>query len=144
MNSYIKLPQINLYLILISCGIIISSVSLETMIIVKDVDLYNKWLSEINEINSLNPELFNTYVSLNLIQFSLKVITPMALAIHSYFAFFYTRINKLFVFIWTALTVMSLGYTAFEMRFESVFYFISILSYIVLIYGITSITKSID
>lgn len=147
MNTDFKLPKKNLYIILISCAVIISASAIETMIIVKDIDLYNQWIAQIKDINTMDIdsiELLNTYISLNLIQFLTKIIIPMALGIYSYFTFYYSKINRLFIFIWTVLVVGGFAYTFLDFRTASIFYYISILGHMVLIYGIISISSKIE
>ena len=69
MKSYVKLPKNKFYIILIFCSILIFSISLETMIKVKDVGLFKKWMISskeiINETLSYE-EYFNAYLIMNL------------------------------------------------------------------------------
>lgn len=147
MKSYVKLPKNKFYIILIFCSILIFSISLETMIKVKDVGLFKKWMISskeiINETLSYE-EYFNTYLIMNLSMLFLKSVIPMALSIHSYFSFTYIRINKLFVFIWTVLLLGGLSYNIVELNICSIFFYINIISYIILIINILSLGKVIN
>ena len=68
LKSYVKLPKNKFYIILIF-SILIFSISLETMIKVKDVGLFKKWMISskeiINETLSYE-EYFNAYLIMNL------------------------------------------------------------------------------
>lgn len=147
MNSYTKLPKKQLYSILIFCSIIILSESLTVMIKVKDSNLFKDHLINLGftlESDTLNQEYFSSYVAQNLSYFFFNIIIPVFLSIHSYVAFISIRISKLFVFIWTVLIFGALAYSVIKFEFQSVFYYLSILSYILLIFTVLSLNKVID
>lgn len=147
MNSYIKLPKRQLYLILLFSSLIIFSESLTVMIKVKDINLFKDYLINLGftlESETLYQEHFSSYVAINLSYFFFNIIIPVALSIHSYVAFISIRISKLFVFVWTVLIFGGLAYTVIKFDFQSVFYYLNILCYILLIITILSLNKVID
>lgn len=147
MNSNIKLPQRELYFILIFCAIIIFLNSIEVMMKVKDMDLYEEWMSQIEESNNPNEEdmdYYQLYLTWNLNSFLMKIIIPMALGIYSYFASKFLRINKIYVYTWTILLLASLAFTAIELKFDSIFYYINIICYIILAHTLLSLNKLIN
>ena len=76
MNSNIKLPQRQLYLILIFCSIIIFLNCIEVMIKVKDIGLYEEWMDRIQKTEDLNAEDIDyaqLYLTTNLSHFSSRL-----------------------------------------------------------------------
>lgn len=145
MNSNTKLPQNKFYLILTLCAIIIFLNSIEVMMNVKDIELYDQWVSEIEESSDFdNEDYYDSYVTSNLNYFFIKIIMPMALGIYSYFAFKYTRINKIYVYVWTILLLASFVFALLELEFDSMFYYINMFSYIILIGTLLSLTNIIN
>ena len=139
MLSNVKLPKRKLYLILIFASLQIMSISLDTMIRVKDIYLFEEWLI-VNEIaaNSeyeLN-QFFNSYLIIGLASMFMKVIVPIALSIHSYFAYTRIRINRLFIFIWSVLLLGGLALELISLNFGSIFFYINSIAYIALIFTI--------
>jgi hypothetical protein len=147
MKSYTKLPSKQLYLILILCAIIIFFTSIETMMKVKDVDLYQEWLHTLDYLNSsqiTQDQSFESYLMVNLIFYFFKVIIPIALSVNAYLAYTRIRINYLLIFIWSVLALGGLAYTVVEMSFYSVFYYVSVVSYIILFIVILSLIDVIN
>ncbi|QNO15472.1 hypothetical protein HYG86_12195 [Alkalicella caledoniensis] len=143
MDGYTKLPRKHLYFILVFCAVIIFAVSLETMFRVKDIGLYHNWVENMELMDNpqvLEAEIWNAYLTANLSHYFLTVIIPMIFSIHSYFAFVKVRISGLFVFLWIVLILGGLAYTAVELNFHSVFYYIRIVSYL----GLTITTLSLS
>ena len=147
MLSNVKIPKRKYYLILIFTSAIIMSISLETMFRVKDIVLFEEWI-QINNI-SVNSDyelsqIFNSYLILGLGTMFMKIIIPMALSIHSYFAYTRIRINRLFIFIWSVLLVGGLAYELIGFNLGSIFSYLNIIVYIVLIITILSLNSVID
>ena len=138
MNTNTKLPTKKLYLILLSCALIIFISSLETMIKVKDTMLFNDWV-ESNQLIGNNALLLNDYISINLSIFFSKIIIPVIFAIYTYYAYIKIRINQLYVFIWTVLNIGGLAYTVVELRLDSIFYYFNILGYVIMLLTLLSL-----
>lgn len=138
MNTNTKLPTKKLYLILLSCALIIFISSLETMIKVKDTMLFNDWV-ESNQLIGDNALLLNDYISINLSIFFSKIIIPVIFAIYTYYAYIKIRINQLYVFIWTVLNLGGLAYTVVELRLDSIFYYFNILGYVIMLLTLLSL-----
>lgn len=147
MNSYTILPKKQLYIILIFCAIIIFSTSIETLIKVKDLDLYENWMQNLN--NGSNSQIwyetsFDDYIMANLIYLFFKIAIPMFFSFNSYLAYIRTRINYLFIFIWSTLIIGGILYTFVELSYYSVFYYINIIGYIILFITLLSLINVID
>lgn len=138
MNTNTKLPTKKLYLILLSCALIIFISSLETMIKVKDTMLFNDWV-ESNQLIGDNALLLNDYISINLSIFFSKIIIPVIFAIYTYYAYIKIRINQLYVFIWTVLNLGGLAYTVVELRLDSIFCYFNILGYVIMLLTLLSL-----
>ena len=147
MLSNIKMPKSKFNIILIFTSMIIFSISMEAMIRVKDISLFQNWIEAkdilINNEIELE-EAFNSYLVLILISMFIKIVVPMALSIHSYFAYTRIRINKLFIFIWIVLLLGGLAYELVGLNIGSIFFYINIIIYIVLIITIFSLNSVID
>lgn len=142
MNTNTKLPLKKFYLILISCSVIIFAASLDVMFRVKDIQLFDSWLTQ-NEITGNRADLFSNYVSLNLSVFVSKIIVPVSFAIYTYFAYVKIRINQLYVFMWMVLNLGGLAYTIIEFNFASPMYYFMILSYAVCIMTLVTLVDDI-
>lgn len=147
MLSNVKIPKKKYYIILILTSIIILSISLESLIRVKDLSLFNDWVTS-NEISISSDyeyrDAFNSYLVLVLITMFVKIVIPVALSIHSYFAYTRIGINKLFVFIWSVLLLGGLAYEIIGFNLSSIFFYISIIIYLALIITIFSLYSVID
>lgn len=112
----------------------------------KDINLYNIWFNNaIKEGLIINyDESFGVYVSTSLSDFFQKLAVPMALGVHTYFAYTKIRISKLFVFIWTVFLLGSAAYIAVEVNFNSIFYYIDIFVYVVVVITVLSLLDVID
>lgn len=147
MLSNEKMHKSKFYLILIFTSLIILSISIESLIRVKDISIFESWVKTNNISLTSDYELdqaFNSYISFILTTMFLKLTIPMALSIHSYFAYTRIRINKLFVFIWTVLLLGGLAYEIVGFNIVSVFFYINIITYIILIITINSLSSDID
>ncbi len=142
MNTNTKLPTKKLYLILLSCALIIFITSLETMLRVKDSTLFDSWLSS-NQLVGDKAQFLNDYISINLSIFFSKIMIPVIFAIYTYYAYIKIRINQLYVFIWTVLNLGGLAYTVIELRLDSIFYYINILGYIIMLLTLLSLVDII-
>lgn len=144
MDAVTKLPKKHMYIILFGVSILILSLSLDTMMKVKDLALYDAWYNEmIMEDMSYN-DAFSVYVTGNIAVYFLRVIVPMALGIHTYFAYSKIRINKLFVFIWTVLLVGNTAYMYVSKEFDSIFYWMNIGLHGLLTITVLSLTDVIN
>lgn len=148
MKGYTKLPKKQLYFILVSCAVIIFAASLETMMRVKDLTLFNQWYSDISmyyeELQYTQDQMFNAYVTANLSYFFLTIIVPVIYGIHAYYAYIKLRISGIFIFLWVILSVGALAYTVIEYNFNSLFYYVRIISYLVLIITTLSLTSAVN
>jgi len=146
LNTSVKLPKKQFYILIAALGVVIFALSIEVMIRAKDILLYDEWYREAVAVGLLAgyEESFGVYLSLNLSDFFFKAIVPMMMGVYSYFAYVKIRVNKLFVFIWTVLLVGAAAYVAVGRNFSSVFYYIILAFYIVSVITVLSLIKVID
>jgi hypothetical protein len=112
------------------------------MITVKDAGLFREWI-EINQLQGIESELMSTYVSINLSLFFSKIAIPITFAIYSYYAYTKIKINQLFVFMWTVLNLGGMAYTIVELKLDSLFYYVIIFAYIVVLLTLVSLIDDI-
>lgn len=137
MRESIEMPKGTFYTIATICTIIIMLTSLEMLIKAKDTGLFNMWLSNENLSEDLltqtTNQLYSTYLNVCVATFFVRVITPMAVEIHSYFTFTRLRVNKLFVMIWSVIIVGAFVLTVLTEQFYSIFFIGSGIGYLALI-----------
>ncbi|MCH4889205.1 hypothetical protein EZV73_16535 [Acidaminobacter sp. JC074] len=142
MHSGTKLPKKHMYIILISLSVMILSMSIETMMRVKDITLFDLWYQGQSDLS--REAGYNIYVTGSLSYFFQRVIVPMALGIHTYFAYTKIRVNKLFVFMWTVLLGGGLAYNLIAFQLGSLFYYINNILFIILIVTVLSLIGVIN
>lgn len=142
MNFNTPLPIKKLYIILITCSVIIFASSLDVMVTVKDISKFKEWL-QINQLVGEQSDLLGSFVALNLSLFFFKIIIPVTFALYSYCAYLKLKINALFVFMWTVLNIGGLAYIAVELRLDSVLYYIIIFAYVINILTTISLAEDI-
>ena len=146
LNTNVKLPKKQFYILIVALGVVLFALSAEVMIRAKDILLYDEWYKEAaaGGLSAGHEEAFGVYLSLNLSDVFFKAIVPMLLGVYSYFAYVEIRINKLFVFIWTVLLVGAAAYVAVGRNFNSIFYYIILTFYIISVITVLSLIKVID
>lgn len=132
MFTQAKMPLKQLYIILIACALIIFLSSIDVLMRVKDITLFEAWINEQALIGEPSI-LLNQYVGLHLSLFFMKIIVPVSFAIYSYVAYVKIKINQLYVLIWTILNIGGLAYTAFDRQHTNILYYVIIFCYILLV-----------
>lgn len=146
MDGYTKLPKKNLMMILISSAVIIMMCSFEVMFVTKDAAIYREWIKSIEYqmTGASDIEMFNAFISVNLSRYFIKIIVPVMVSVHSYYAYVKLRINKLFVFVWTVLVLGEVAYLLNAINLQSVIFYISLFSYLFLTFSILSLNTVIN
>lgn len=141
-----KLPKKQANMLLITTVLLMLSITLDTLMRAKDMAIFDLWFSQLlNEgIQATREEAFSLYVTSTLSRYFFFILVPMAFGIHTFFAYMKFRINKLFIFIWTVLMAGGLAYTVFEKAFTSIFYYINIGLYIVVILTILTLVEVVS
>lgn len=137
------MPLNKLYILLISCALVIATASLEVMFRVKDLSLFNQWIAD-NNITGDSSVILSQYISVCLSAFITKIIIPVTFGIYTYFAYIKIRINQLYVFMWTVLNLGGLAYTVVEWQLGSIFFYITILGYAVMLLTLLSLIDQIQ
>lgn len=142
MHSQAKLPLKQLYIILIACSLIILLSSIDVLMRVKDVTLFENWVKA-QALEGDSSLYLNQYVGLNLSLFFMKIIIPVSFAIYSYAAYVKIKINQLYVLIWSILNIGGLAYTAFDRQFPNILYYVIIICYVFLVLTLLSLVDVI-
>lgn len=137
MRESIEMPKNIFYLIVGICLAIIMLTSIDILLRAKDTELFNMWLSSTNFsqefLMKTTEELFSEYLQMNISIFIVRVITPMAVAIHAYFTFTKLRVNKLYVVLWSLVSIGTFLLTSLGEQFYSIFFIMSGICYLILI-----------
>jgi len=142
-NTNTPMPLNKLYVLLIACALVIATASLEVMFRVKDLSLFNQWLAD-NKISGNSTLYLSQYISVCLSAFITKIIIPVTFGIYTYFAYIKIRINQLYVFMWSVLNLGGLAYTIVEWQLGSIFFYITIFGYAVMLLTLLSLIDQIQ
>ncbi|HOK63548.1 MAG TPA: hypothetical protein PK083_04205 [Soehngenia sp.] len=121
------------YILVILCSVIILLSSLELMIIIKDSTIFNKWVITNNLTQYPIEDTFVEYLNANLISYTLRIIFPVALGISAFLTLTKFYINKILVYVFLLIELGGLTFTAIQRNFNSLFYFLILSLYVVLI-----------
>lgn len=148
MKESIEMPKGIFYIIVGICAAIIMFTSLDMILRTKDIDLFNMWLTNPNIINKFSGEnteqLYSTYIQMNLSTFIVRVVTPMAVAIHTYYTFTKLRVNKLYVVLWLLIIIGSFLVSSLGEPYYSIFFILSGIGYLGLVLVMLHLGKSIN
>jgi hypothetical protein len=121
------------YILVIFCSVIILLSSIELMIAIKDSTIFNKWLISNNLTQYPIEDTFVEYLNANLISYALRIIFPVVLGISTFLTLTKFYINKTLVYVFLLLEIAGLSFTAIQRNFNSLFYFLILSLYVVLI-----------
>lgn len=146
MDSGTQLPKKQTIIILSTLSVLILFISLESMIKIKDLQLYEIWYEsfEVEKMGISENEAFSVYVTGQLAMYFFNIIVPMIFGIHVFLAYTKLRINKLFIFIWSVLLLGSLAYRLVEKDYTSVFFYMTSIGYGVVLWNLWSLTPIIN
>lgn len=137
MRESIEMPKGIFYIIVGLCAAIIMLTSIDMLLRTKDTEIFNMWLSNPNFtpefLGRPEQELYSEYIQMCVSTFIVRVITPMAVVIHTYFTFTKLRVNKLYVIIWVLLLLGSFALAIIGEQFYSIFFIGSGIGYLALI-----------
>lgn len=147
MKETIYMSKKVFYLIVGLCTVIIMANSIEAFIKVKDLGLFETWLAnpKLNIDRSQNTnQIYSIYLTMCLSIFIMRIITPVALSLNTYFAFIKTKVNKLFVLIWIILLIGLFIFTSIGELYFSIFFIISAICHVGLLFIMTYLWKEIN
>lgn len=148
MKDSIEMPKSMFYIIVAICSAIIMLTSIDMLLRTKDVGLFNMWLSNTNFNDTFlmqtKEELFSEYIQMNVSLFLVRVITPIGLGIHTYFTLTKLRVNKLYVMLWTLITIGAFIVTTIGEQYYSIFFILSGVGYLGIIIVMISLGKSLS
>ncbi|MBS5939535.1 hypothetical protein E5347_15295 [Clostridium sartagoforme] len=135
------------YLIVGLCAVIIMSYSLEAFAKAKDIGLFENWLNNPNlniDRSQSMDESYSLYLTTILSVFFIRIITPVALSLNTYFAFIKLKVNKLFILIWTILIIGLFALTLIGEAYFSLFLIISGICYLGILVTLMYLWKEIN
>ncbi|NBG86882.1 hypothetical protein [Isachenkonia alkalipeptolytica] len=135
-----------LYILLITISFLIMALSLEVLMEVKDGSRFYQWFEEIQQSEGQvvsKEEAFDTYVSGQILLYMLNLVIPLGFALHSFFAFKKERINSLFIYLWMIMLMGGMAFTLISWNVHSLFYYIRIMAYLVLIGTTLSLIRDV-
>jgi hypothetical protein len=106
---------------------------MELMIIVKDSTIFNEWVLKNNLTQYPIEETFVEYLNANLISYALRIIFPVVLGISAFLTLNKFYINRMLIYVFLLFEVGGLAFTAIQRNFNSLFYFLILATYVVLI-----------
>jgi len=113
---------------------------------VKDGSRFYQWFEEIQQSEGQvvsKEEAFDTYVSGQILLYMLNLVIPLGFALHSFFAFKKERINSLFIYLWMIMLMGGMAFTLISWNVHSLFYYIRIMAYLVLIGTTLSLIRDV-
>lgn len=147
MNTYQKFPKKQLYLILLAAALIILASSLDVLMRVKDAALFEAWKERALSFGTFTPDrppTLDDYVGAELFRYLFKIAIPMGFALLTFLTYQKLILTKLYIFIWTVLLAGGMAYTFFELNFYSVFYYLVIAGYLILILTVLSLLEELN
>jgi hypothetical protein len=136
MDSTKMLNGKGFYLLAAICSLIILSSSLEAALKIKDSVLFNEWVRTSNLGGSPKDSLFSIYVSAMLTAYMFKLISPTVISITALLILNKRGKFGIIAYIWVVMSVGGLAFQAIEKDFDSIFYYIGIILYIMLVLSI--------
>ena len=143
-NARLSLKHLNI--ILIASAAIILSSSLEVLIRVKDSGLFEIWKENAllaGFFTQNNPPTFDDYVVGEMFRYMFRIIIPIGFSLFSYYTYKKLRLNRLFIFVWSVLLLGGMAYTFFELNFNSIFYYIVLIGFVVMLITVLSLNEEI-
>lgn len=123
--------------VLIICGLLITVYALETLMIAKDADLF----LQAKQWGLVDDE--EGWMVVHLARFWLHILLPLILSLHTYF--FYSRTSPgMFRGVYTVLTAAAAIQRLVEWQTASVFYWLTLVLYALLIYAIQRLRKPLS
>lgn len=121
------------YIIAVICALLILSYSIEALVKVKDVEMFNKWHQETYPGEQILTTNFSTYLVGNMAEYFLKTALPTSIALTAYFAIGKSKSFGTMTFVWLVISSGGFIFHLLQLDFYSFFYYIGIVLYIILI-----------
>ncbi|MDY5837067.1 MAG: hypothetical protein SPK23_08175 [Eubacteriales bacterium] len=133
-----QLDQEKLLSLLIPAALLILLYAVEVLMLAKDSDLYAQW-------HALYPDLdFASYLNVHIFYFLAKILYPVALCLYTALTIKRYGTPKYFRSVWLLLGLAALFKQALEAKFSSLFYYLTLLCYLVLLWQLARISQRED
>ena len=146
MRDIIQISRKEFYIVVGFCAAIIILNSIDAMFKVKDLDMFDFWLNNINPhqaIGETREEMYHTYLTMCLSNFFVRIITPIGFSLHTYYALLKTGINKSYVWIWSILLIASLVFSILGEKIITIFLIATGIGYIGLFIALYTLHKKL-
>lgn len=129
-----RLRKKNINTILLFSILIIIFESMNSIYLVKSIDVFEKFIQK-------NNITFNEYISLNMINYFSSVILFIIFSLYNYLFYEKFRVNKIYKGAWSILILGVILFKVFVYPQDSLFYYLSIIMQIILIIYILSLKE---
>lgn len=133
MNDRRALDRRGFYIIAVLCSFLILFSSLEAVLKVKDSQLFIEWHKDMYPNEAVNEDNFSIYLAGNVAEYTLKTAFPASIAITAYFSIGKSKVFGAMSFIWLVLSGGGFAFHLLQRDFDSIFYYIGIILYTILI-----------
>ena len=130
-----QLDQEKLLSLLIPSAILILLYALEVLMLVKDSGLFAEWQAAYPDLD------FSTYVNAHIFYFLAKILYPVALCLYTALTIKRYGTPSYFRLVWLFLGIAALVKQALEANFSSLFYYLALLLYLVILWQLARIPQ---
>ena len=144
MSRNYRIPQKKFYILLVTIALLIFALSMEVLMEVKDQGLFLQWFEDVQSQEDFlisQEEAFDTYVSGHILLYMLNLVIPLGFGLHTFFAYQKKKINSLFIYLWFVMLMGGMAFTLIGWNFNSLFYYVRLLAYLLLIVTTLSLSK---
>lgn len=137
-----RLPRKDYYRIVMTCGILILLASVEVLAKAKDLDYYqyvNRSLLEQGE----RAVTYGDFVVSMMASYIGRILVPVGLGLTSYYAYIKSGITGVFIWSWGLFTFAALAFHILSLELTSIFYYLFILLYILLLFFLIRLSECI-
>ncbi len=130
-----QLDQEKLLSLLIPSAVLILLYALEVLMMVKDAGLFAEWQAAYPDLD------FSTYLNAHIFYFLAKILYPVVLCLYTALTIKRYGTPRYFRMVWLLLGIAALVKQAIEANFSSLFYYLSLLCYLVLLWQLARIPQ---
>lgn len=133
-NPKQRLDDKKLMRLLVPSAVLILLLVFEALLTVKDTEMFERWHAQ-------TQGAFHDFVTMNVLLFLFAVLYPAALSLYSLFAIRLYGTPPVYRYVWSFLGIAALAGRLLEWRLQSVFYYLSIAAYVMIIYRVATLDK---
>lgn len=142
MEKTVRLSRKTILYILITAGLLIFFASVEAILKAKDTELF--LLLQKAMADKGKTLLYPEYVTVTLMSYFMKILTPMGYAITAYLAFKTFRYGNSFMAVWGIVLLGSLVLHLLTLELNNIFFYITGLFYLMLLASLIMLKSEYD